>query len=667
MVGSSPLWSSRQPRWPPLFCVAALVAVTAADPTPTPAVSACIVSAGGRSFDLAELGGGGIGEAPLRQVSREAESLGWTYSFSACSAISPLPAACAGAAPGSAALQQTAGACYGLGASATRAIAATATGVALSFSGGDGGRSSVVTVECADVARPQVVRWSSGAAPGSYTALVRARAGCALECARDAATGAVCGGRGRGACATNGANAACVCSEGRLGPACDILNDASRGVAEIDGVFNHGFLGLLLGASLLFTIAGLFPCTVCTRNSRRWPLVLASMLLTGIIFVPYFLEPRFGRLGLVQPSSRRIVDGIYGGATLRAWPPRRSLAVLQLSESNADATLIIDNFFHLYQRPSRNREEKAGASQPTWSERAQRSSLLGLVDAPSSSQPMLPPPTCLPLEGGVLRHSLAGNASSFRVYKSGALLVDTGGNTFASSLHGAASASGQIDPHEASVRSLLWHRISAADREFHGLDFFAGTGNATHCSFTPAGRERFCARRSDYARDFEPETPCNPFIDPGPPHMTKWAPDAPLGWPYCNSPTLPLAIVSFDCGLIESFNTHWTIASNIMSLDNGGVVISSIMGQWSLPDVPVIEFDELACVGAAAYTTSPGHFHSEILPRLLALDLLLPEHIPLLWPSGSMTETVLAEFKDAGILSNLRWVCAIGLVLPRTR
>jgi hypothetical protein len=228
MLDSHRALSARQlaPPQLPLWAAALALAAAAAsaDPTPMPAPPlACVVSAGARSFNLAQLGGSsGAGSAPpLRHVSSESDSLGWTYSFTACGVMRPLPAACAGAAPGSAALQQTAGACYGIGSFATRAVAATATGVALSFSGGDGGRSSVVTVECADVARPQVVRWGHGAALTTYVALVRARAGCALECGRDSA-GAVCGGKARGACVTDEATSAsrCACSEGHVGVAC---------------------------------------------------------------------------------------------------------------------------------------------------------------------------------------------------------------------------------------------------------------------------------------------------------------------------------------------------------------------------------------------------------------------------------------------------------------
>ena len=207
------LLATRRHRLLPVLCAAALTSA-AAPP------ASCVFVAGARSFDLAELGGGGGGGGapPLRHVSHEPES---ALSFSACGDLPP-PAACDAEAPRSAALLETAGACYGLGAAATRAVAATASGVALSFSGGDDGRSIVVAVECADVPRPQVVSWSVSKSPGSYNALVRSRAGCALECARDVA-GAVCGGEHRGLCSAESAGGpvSCVCAGGHAGAACD--------------------------------------------------------------------------------------------------------------------------------------------------------------------------------------------------------------------------------------------------------------------------------------------------------------------------------------------------------------------------------------------------------------------------------------------------------------
>ena len=263
-----------------------------------------------------------------------------------------------------------------------------------------------------------------------------------------------------------------------------------------------------------------------------------------------------------------------GGATLSVWPPRRSSALLHVSaaaEGRPGAALIVDSYFHLYRRPS-------AVAPPSWSARARRSAFLGVLDAPPASDSRAmhaapPLPVCVPLEGGFLRHPLARASSSFRKYASGQRVVETGGDNFAAALEvtvgagagagagaaaGAAPAATQSDPSAVGVRSLLWHRIAAADRDLRGLDFFGGTEAQAHCRFTPAGRERFCARRRDYAREFEPDPPCEPFVDPGPPHPL--AADAPKGWPYCNAPTSPVAIVSYECGIVESFGAHDAVA-----------------------------------------------------------------------------------------------------------
>jgi hypothetical protein len=310
----------------PQLCAAALTlalaaSASAADPARAPP-PACVVSAGARSFDLAELGGGGgDGESvvpALRHVSHATESRGWTYSFAACGVVAPLPAACAGAAPGSAALQQTISECFGLGASATRAVAATATGVELSFSGGDGGRSSVITIECADLARPQVVRWGSGAAPGSYTALVRARAGCALECARDASTGAVCGGAANGACvAADGVSglARCVCAERKSGSVCSdqiIVQDDDGGgslsklsVAIRSGLLSKLSVAIVLISFLVYAMSAGLSTSSWLRVRALWFVVALVLLAADFGSAPAvpLLTTSTSQLSLQAPAA----------------------------------------------------------------------------------------------------------------------------------------------------------------------------------------------------------------------------------------------------------------------------------------------------------------------------------------------------------------------------
>jgi beta-1,4-mannosyl-glycoprotein beta-1,4-N-acetylglucosaminyltransferase len=161
------------------FCPQIPLQSGSASAQPPFASAACFVVAGARTFNLGELGGGAGGALPIRHVSYAPESFGWPYTFGACGDVAPPPAACA-AAPRSPVFQESGGKCFSLGSFETRKVEATNKGVTIAFSGGDGGRSSVITVECADVPRPKVVRWSHGTEPFTYTALVRARSGCAL-------------------------------------------------------------------------------------------------------------------------------------------------------------------------------------------------------------------------------------------------------------------------------------------------------------------------------------------------------------------------------------------------------------------------------------------------------------------------------------------------------
>lgn len=224
---------------PRLLTAALLATFTEASAQPP-----CIVAAGASTFNLTELGGG---SAPILTAT-EPYRRGWVYMFSLCGDVAP-DAYCA-TAPPAAVLQDTPTQCHTLGASATRAVVVAANGVSVSFSGGEGGRKSIILVECADVEKPFLVSWTEGPLPFTYVALVRARAGCAVECPRTAA-GAVCGGEARGACIT-GANgtdpARCLCIDGHAGIACgDTARPRASLSSRLDADQSAGLSGPTLG------------------------------------------------------------------------------------------------------------------------------------------------------------------------------------------------------------------------------------------------------------------------------------------------------------------------------------------------------------------------------------------------------------------------------------
>jgi hypothetical protein len=186
-------------------------------------LNTCVVDAGVLSFDLAEIGS----ISALNFTSREADS--FVYTFSACGDVPPRSAGAAClSAPSSAVLQEAGGPCYGLGTFASRKARATLRGVDIDFTGGDscGGnvgvlRSTKLIVECADEPMPIVLRAGHGTTQCSYEVLIHSRAGCALQCKRDA-SGAICGGSAHGICSVESTNgpAHCECATGWTGVSC---------------------------------------------------------------------------------------------------------------------------------------------------------------------------------------------------------------------------------------------------------------------------------------------------------------------------------------------------------------------------------------------------------------------------------------------------------------
>jgi hypothetical protein len=206
------------------------LAASAVSPAPAPA---CAVSTPAGAFDLAPLG-----------TVRHTTPTGWTYLFSACAdvdASAGVSGSCGGVAPAPA-VQVTGGECHSLGRLAQRSIAPLAkvgvVGLTVAFDGGDAcgnlARTISIDVACADVERAskaQVIESTTRAC--SYNAAVESRAGCPLSCARDPKTGAVCGGKRRGACtmAVPGGAVACVCVDGYEGPICEPTAETAAAAA----------------------------------------------------------------------------------------------------------------------------------------------------------------------------------------------------------------------------------------------------------------------------------------------------------------------------------------------------------------------------------------------------------------------------------------------------
>ena len=320
----------------------------------TRVLSSCLVTAGARTFDLSELA------APVRYVSQQPESRGWTYSFSACGEVlAGSGPSCKAVTPHSAVLEQTVGACNSLGTLATRMVEAKANGVAIYYSGGDGGRSIVITVECADLTIPKVVRWGYSTGTGTYAALVHARSGCAVSCARDAA-GAICGGAARGVCVEDGnsagGHARCACAKGHSGAFCADLQRYTS--TQVRGEVTSGpsflnisiFLGTLIlcvvfmakwvpPAFFLQSLNSFFSCFVATA--------------AGLLFLFFFYFRVFQTVTLFSEHggslSRTSLDPAAGAAgaavgpfPLPAWAPQAVQGITRYSSLDAAAAKVAE-------------------------------------------------------------------------------------------------------------------------------------------------------------------------------------------------------------------------------------------------------------------------------------------------------------------------------------
>jgi hypothetical protein len=258
-----------------------------------PSSNSCVFSSPAGTYDLSALS--------LRHTAPD----GWLYAFSACSAFDgfTVEPKCAKAAPAPA-FQVTLGlqpTCFSLGTLPSRTLASLpgALGVSVAYSGGDGGRRVVLEATCFD--GPATFDAAAEERPLEYVLRARSRAACPAECARDPHTGAICGGRDRGACAlasgdagarSFGGGAVCACSAGYQGSHCTAAGASAGGgggslAAEL----------MALACALSFLAAAALAC----RRAESFKTVALRWLAPIVLFfsigsVALLRAPRVGAL-----------------------------------------------------------------------------------------------------------------------------------------------------------------------------------------------------------------------------------------------------------------------------------------------------------------------------------------------------------------------------------
>lgn len=302
------------------------------------------------------------------------------------------------------------------------------------------------------------------------------------------------------------------------------------------------------------------------------------------------------------------VDGTKGLHVLREWQPKRSVLTLNSGVPGAPAgetRLVVDDW----------------------------TAYMG----PGGAEKHVPAlPLCSPLANGHLAGSVL--SSSFVDLDVGPLVLQ-GANDYTDVM-----VRGQAGPgvEDTMVRSLLWHRVTPEEE----AERAHAQGAHMWVGMMPDTRAHYCGKLSEFRDEFKPHTTCDGARNESP----------YVGPDYCFKSSEPAAIVSYDCGVVESgvyrVECHW----DVYSLDAGGRHVTyNRHNRFDLGPLvgkaTVEEYDELAVPGTAVYIDAGGHFFNEILPRLIHMDTFLPPHIPLVWSTGPIVDRVLGELRGAGILS----------------
>lgn len=100
--------------------------------------------------------------------------------------------------------------------------------------------------------------------------------------------------------------------------------------------------------------------------------------------------------------------------------------------------------------------------------------------------------------------------------------------------------------------------------------------------------------------------------------------------------------------------------ADLIVSENGAYVSHKNMKTGLPVGFPVTEYETVATVGYSEYIETPGHFYNEVLQRLVHMDAILPDYIPMFWPAGELPHRVMLTLQDMGIVSRTRTFIPLG-------
>ena len=178
----------------------------------------------------------------------------------------------------------------------------------------------------------------------------------------------------------------------------------------------------------------------------------------------------------------------------------------------------------------------------------------------------------------------------------------------------------------------------------------------------PASFAKYCKNVTSFRDEFSPGVLCQNGQNK---HLMVVSSDKMVErMPWCGAWNSSAVVGVLDCGISESFQSHQSTLYSIYQ--KHGIVSAKdadnhlsrfkCLRSFIVPPGAVEFLPELAVAGYAEGVAAPGHFHNEVLPRLLFLDSVLPRHIPMAWPGGDIPAEFKKVFESAGLLSNRTFI-----------
>ena len=212
-----------------------------------------------------------------------------------------------------------------------------------------------------------------------------------------------------------------------------------------------------------------------------------------------------------------------------------------------------------------------------------------------------------------------------------------------------------------SVPDIAYERLEKADYTYKVLlalraeyrQFYNVDPTSMFVNMEKDSHDKYCEHQTSFRKEHLPKMNCNNDLNDY---------NKTFAMPWCGNWRASAIIGKINCGIVENaqshINTIWSIYSRfgiVSAKDKSNHLGPEFHLRSALSREGVVQLmPKVAVAGYGEYPGGSGHFLNEILPKLLFLDLFLPEDIPLYWPANDHALGFKSFFEKYGVLKKKR-------------